>query len=90
MKKRKSAASTKVTYHRFAVVDTKKPRAKAVSVDVASPKLEALRQMKGFDLKGFRGKVVFKRAVPRATKLDGSSASKRLVVKNGEVIGAQG
>ena len=91
MKKSKSDANAKVTYHRFAVVDTKKPKAKATgAVDAASPTLDALVQEKKIDLKRYRGKVVFKRAIPKTTKLDGSSSAKRIIVKNGEVIGAQG
>jgi hypothetical protein len=91
MKKKSTAKGTKVTYHRFSVVDTRKPMAKSVaSVDAASPELTSLVQKKNLDLKRYSGKVVFKKAVPRSTKLDGSTSSKRLVVKNGQVIGAQG
>lgn len=88
MKKQKSAANAKVTYHRFAVVDTRKPKTKSVSaVDAAAP---SLKKLKDINLKKYGGKLVFKKAVPRTTALDGSAASKRLIVKNGEVIGAQG
>jgi hypothetical protein len=91
MKKQKPATEAKVTYHRFSVIDARKPKTKSVSaVDAASPELNALVQEKGFDLKRYRGKVIFKRAVPKSTKLDGSAAAKRLIVKNGQVIGAQG
>ena len=88
MKNQKAAAKTKVTYHRFSVVDTRRPKTKSESaVDVATP---SLRKLKGLDLKQYGGKVVFKKAVPRATSMDGGASSKRLIVKNGEVIGAQG
>ena len=88
MKNQKSAANTKVTYHRFSVVDTRRPKTKSdAAVDAATP---SLRKLKNFDLKKLGGKVVFKKAVPRATSMDGGASSKRLIVKNGEVIGAQG
>lgn len=88
MKNPKSAASSKVTYHRFSIVDTRKPKTKSASaVDAAAP---SLKKLKDINLKKYGGKLVFKKAVPRATALDGSSSSKRLIVKNGEVIGAQG
>ena len=88
MKNQKSAANAKVTYHRFSVVDTRRPKTKSAgAVDVAAP---SLRKLKAIDLKRYGGKVVFKKAVPRSTSVDGGASSKRLIVKNGEVIGAQG
>lgn len=91
MKKSTPSATPKVTYHRFAVVDTRKPKTTAApATDAGGPKMAALMKMKDVDLKRYGGKVVFKKAVPRATGLDGASSSKRLIVKNGEVIGAQG
>jgi hypothetical protein len=88
MKKQKAAAETKVTYHRFSIVDTRRPKTKSAgAVDAATP---SLRKLKNLDLKRYSGKVVFKKAVPRATSVDGGASSKRLIVKDGEVIGAQG
>ena len=91
MKKPTPAAAPRVTYHGFAVVDTRKPKATAApAADAGGPKMAALMKMKAVDLKHYGGKVIFKKAVPRTTTLDGASSSKRLIVKNGEVIGAQG
>jgi hypothetical protein len=88
MSNQKSATKTKVTYHRFSVVDTRRPKTKSeTAVDAATP---SLKKLKSIDLKKYGGKVVFKKAVPRATSTDGGASSKRLIVKNGEVIGAQG
>ena len=88
MKKQQGTAKPKVTYHRFSVVDTRRPKTKSAgAVDAATP---SLRKLKNLDLKRYTGKVVFKKAVPRATSVDGGASSKRLIVKHGEVIGAQG
>lgn len=81
-------------YQKFAVVDSARRTDHAqAAADTASPSLDALRAKLGgktIDVKKLAGKVEFKRAVPKSKMLDGSSTSKRLIVKKGKVIGAQG
>ena len=49
MKKQQGTAKPKVTYHRFSVVDTRRPKTKSAgAVDAATP---SLRKLKNLDLK---------------------------------------
>jgi len=86
--------SKQTKYHKFTVVDSarRNNQARATS-DAASPSLDALRAKLGGEaikLKQCTGKVEFRRVVPKSKVLDGSSSSKRLIVKQGKIIGAQG
>jgi hypothetical protein len=81
-------------YHKFTVVESARRTDQArATPDATSPSLDALRGKLGgkvINLKQCKGKVEFKRAIPKSKVLDGSSSSKRLIVKQGKVIGAQG
>jgi len=82
----------KTSYHKFAVIDSVKSKPKArPKVDAASPSLTALQKKFGAKkLKKLSNTVVYKRAVPKTTAVDGSASSKRLLVERNRVIGAQG
>jgi hypothetical protein len=81
-------------YHKFAVVDSARRVDKArVGSDAASPSLEALQSklgVKRVDAGKLGGQLKYKRAVPKSKVLDGSASSRRLLVKGGKIIGAQG
>jgi hypothetical protein len=89
---KRKASTRKASYHKFDVVDSLKPKAKArPKVDAASPPLTALQaKLGGKKLKKLAHTVTYKRAVPKTTAVDGSASSKRLLVERNRVIGAQG
>ena len=82
----------KTNYHKFAVVDSVKSKPKTrPKVDAASPSLTVLQtKLAAKKLKKLSHTVVYKRAVPKTTAVDGSASSKRLLVERNRVIGAQG
>ena len=92
MKKKQPAQGTK--YHKFTVVESARRSWQArASTDAASPSLDVLRTKLGgqsVDPKKIAGSVEFKRVVPKSKTMDGSASSRRLIVKKGKVIGAQG
>ena len=92
MKRKKTTAPKKASYHKFSVMDSLKPKASArPKVDAASPSLAMLQaKLGGKKLKKLSHTVVYKRAVPKTTAVDGSASSKRLLVERNRVIGAQG
>ncbi len=85
-------STVKTSYHKFAVIDSVKSKPKTrPKADAASPSLTTLQSKLGAKkVKKLSHKVVYKRAIPKTTAVDGSSSSKRLLVERNRVIGAQG